>query len=185
MPAPLKQTPCAAAELRPRCTVRPFPSGGLRGATCAPFPCRWWTPPLSKHGAARRTTRQARSGIEPVRAWQALRENSACGRIHMTGFARTPCVRAQNALLAGHACDPRYVVLRLRSCAGIGSAYQAHARQYRSACGHGFAVAAVIEVRRLALRVEGTPAHPAIQPRWVVPLAHYGRLGRVQLQLPG
>jgi hypothetical protein len=64
----------------------------------------------------------------------------------------------------GHARNPRYVLRPLRACS-VASWVQLATLEYQSSCGHGFAVTASIEVRRYALSVERTPAHPASQPR--------------------
>lgn len=159
----LQRTPNGAAELGRRACCRQLDVTRL-----AEQPARRWTRcgvplPIKVSALRARTSRQAPAGIEPAASWQALR-GKWLAPLHITGcctharqsFAGSlpPGMRATPVMSGAHSAPAAWP-----------AGYSSPRSKTVSMCGQGFALAAGIEVRRFALSVESTPAHPASQPR--------------------
>jgi len=131
----------------------------LACATRAPFATPWRLD-RRRAGQHRRGRSQALraglrdkagAGIEPARPWQSLR--GACCRIQHNGLLHARPALVRKLTPAGHARNPRYVLRPAAPARGIGLSTSPCPAAVKGMCGHGFAIATKVLVRRAARAV--------------------------------
>lgn len=116
-----------------------------------------------------------------LRGYLAQGPSKHNGLLHVSVASRSQCsLGVHTAARPAGACNPRYVLRPFAPARGISAA---HAAPKAQACaGHGFAIAASLEARRLRAVLKVGPARPPAAPR--TRRVPFGTLGLPSLMPP-